>query len=231
MIRTVRQTVLGLVCLLFSFSAVASETRLLKARVTDIEGRPVAGAKLFLYDSPVVRRPADFISALSNDSGQLQVLLPPGKYWAVARYKVDGKYGPLLPGDRHSGEPVELDMTENVVEADFSVADLRELGQKKRAAATDAVRLRGRVLDDQGAPVSHVAVFANNSKEPAELPDFVSAWTGSDGRFEVYVPPDATYYVGASRQFPLQCPVGCGRLYEVKCGKIDIAIDIDLAVQ
>ena len=223
--------VLTVLCLCATISSFASESHLLKAKVADIDGRPVAGAKLFLYDSPLVRRPADFISSLSSSAGQVQVLLPPGKYWAVARYKADGKYGPLLPGDKHSGEPLEVDLSEAVVEADFTVADIRELGQKKRAGATDAVRLKGRVLDAQGAPVAHVLVFASKAKEPGELPDFVSAWTEDDGGFEVYVPGNATYFVGMSRQFPLRCPGECGRLIEVECGKIDIAIDINLAVQ
>lgn len=222
---------LVLVCLLAAFSSFASETHLLKARVTDIEGRPLEGAKLFLYDSPVVRRPADFISSLSNRAGQVQVQLPPGKFWVVARYKVDGKYGPLLPGDRHSGEPFEVDMTGQTVEADFTVADIREIGQKKRAGATEAVRLTGRVLDAQGVPVSNSLVFANRSKDITELPDFVSAWTGNDGRFEVYVPSDTTYFVGASRQFPIKYQEAPGRLIEIVCGKIDIAMDINLAVQ
>lgn len=229
--RPVLLILLVTVCLIVSFASFASDTHVLKARVTDIEGRPVEGAKLYLYDSPVVRRPADFISPLSNGTGQVQVLLPPGKYWVVARFKADGKYGPLLPGDKHSGEPLEVDMSEEAVEADFTVADIREIGQKKRAGATDAVRLKGRVLDPQGMPVASVLVFAGKSKEPGELPDYVSAWTENDGRFDVYVPSDATYFVGASRHFPLKCPSGCSTLSEVKCGKIDIAIDINLAVQ
>ena len=142
------------VCMLnWSFPAFAAETHLLKAKVSDIEGRPMEGAKLFLYDSPNVRRPADFISSLSDRTGQVQIALPPGKYWVVARFKSDGKYGPLMPGDKHSGEPLEVDMTAGGVEADFVVADIRELGQKKRAGATDALRLKGRVVDSQGAPL------------------------------------------------------------------------------
>ena len=141
-------TVLAFLCLLFcAFRSLRWRTHLLKARVSDIEGRPMEGAKLFLYDSSNVRRPADFISSLSDRAGQIQIVLPPGKYWVVARFKSDGKYGPLMPGDKHSGEPLEVDMTASGVEADFVVADIRELGQKKRASATDALRLKGRVID------------------------------------------------------------------------------------
>ncbi|MEI7816070.1 MAG: carboxypeptidase-like regulatory domain-containing protein [Desulfuromonadales bacterium] len=208
----------------------ALDTYLLKAKTVDIEGRPMEGSKLFLYDSPNVRRPADFISTNSDRAGQLQIYAPPGKYWVVARYKTDGKYGPLMPGDRHSGEPLEIDMTTGGATADFVVADIRELGQKKRAGATDSQLLKGRVLDVFGAPVAQVYVFANRSKELRELPEFISAWTGNDGRYEIYLPLGATYYVRVSREFP---PIKHEETVEplvYSNGKIDIAMDVDLTV-
>ena len=211
--------------------AIALETHLLKARVSDIEGRPMAGVKLFLYDSSNVRMPAQFISSLSDLAGRIQQVLPPGRYWVVARFKSDGKYGPLMPGDKHSGEPLEVDLTAGGAEADFIVADIRELGQKKRAGATDALRLKGSVVDSQGAPVAQAVVFANRSKEFSELPDYISAWTGEDGRYEVYLPSGATYYVGVSRQFPLKNQEGFAKPVVIESGKIDIAIDINLTVQ
>jgi hypothetical protein len=233
MIRAYLQIMLaiGVCSLTCAYPVYAAETHMLKARVSDIEGRPVEGAKLFIYDSSNVRRPADFISSLSDRTGQLQVLQPPGKYWVVARFKSDGKYGPLMPGDKHSGEPLEVDLTDGGAEADFVVADIRELGQKKRASATDALRLKGRVVDTQGAPVAQAVVFANRSKEFRELPDYISAWTGDDGWYEVYLPSGATYYVGVSRQFPLKYLEGFDRPVVVESGKIDIAIDINLTVQ
>jgi hypothetical protein len=228
-------TLMGPVAVVFALIAAcplfAEETHVLKARVADIDGRPMAGAKLFLYDSSSVRRPADFISSLSDLAGQLQVVMPPGKYWVVARFKADGKYGPLMPGDKHSGEPLEVDMTGNVAEAEFIVADIRELGQKKRAGATEALRLKGCVVDAQGAPVAQAYVFANRSKEFNELPDFISAWTGDDGRFEIYVPSGAAYYIGVSRQLPLMSRGGNDKLTLIESGKIDIATDINLTVQ
>jgi hypothetical protein len=214
-----------------ALSAFAAETHLLKSRVSGIDGRPMVGAKLFLYDSPNVRRPADFISSLSDHAGQVQIVLPPGKYWVVARFKSDGKYGPLMPGDKHSGEPLEVDVTSGGAEADFVIADIRELSQKKRAGATDALRLKGRILDTQGAPVAQACVIANRSKEFSELPDFISAWTGDDGIYEVYLPPGALYYVSASRQFPPVPSEKTPKPVVVDTGKIDIAIDINLTVQ
>jgi hypothetical protein len=233
MIRANLHTVtLVVVCVLIgAIPAIAQDTYTLKGKMADIEGRPMEGAKLFLYDSSNVRRPADFISALSDSSGLVKMILPPGKYWAVARFKADGKYGPLLPGDKHSGDPLEIDMAGDEVAADFVIADIRELGQKKRAAATDAIRLKGKILDIQGVPVANAYLFASRSQEFGALPDFVSAWTGADGVYELYLPPDGIYYAAAARQFPLVSKEESGKPLVIERGKIDIAIDIDFTVK
>jgi hypothetical protein len=223
---------LVVISVIFAFSAFSAESNTLKAKISDIEGRPMVGAKLFVYDSSQVRRPADFISSLSDRDGLVQTVLPPGKYWVVARFKSDGKYGPLLPGDKHSGEPFEVDMTAGNAEAEFVVADIRELGQKKRANATEALRLKGRVTDTQGVPVAEAFVFANRAKELSEFPDFISAWTGVDGRYELFLSSDAkSYYLGASRRFPLRSQDEAIKLEAIERGKIDIAIDIDFTVE
>lgn len=212
-------------------AAAMAETYQLRGRVSDVEGRPMEGGKLFIYDSSSVRRPADFISPLSNGAGLTQIVLPSGKYWVIARFKSDGKYGPLMPGDKHSGEPLEVDLTAGNIEVDFVVADIRELGQKKRASATDALRLKGRIVDGHGVPVAQAFVFACIAKECRDLPDFISAWTGSDGRYELYLPPGAAYYAGVSRQFPPSNIEPGAKLKAIENGKIDIAIDIDLTVE
>lgn len=216
---------------LCGFPAVGSESHLLKAKASDIGGKPLAGVKLFLYDTPNVRRPADFISNLSDTAGKMELNLPPAKYWGVARFKADGKYGPLLPGDKHSGEPVEIDMTDALVSADFVIADIMELGQKKRASATDALRLKGRILDSKGSPVANCYVFANRGKDFTEMPDFISAWTDADGIYEIYLPPEGAYYLAASREFPLRNDASVSKMVAVEYGKIDIAIDIDFTVE
>jgi len=221
----------GLVMLTSLLPAFAVDTQLLKAKASDIEGRPLEGAKLFLYDSKNVRRPADFITSLSDRAGRVQIAIPPGKYWAVARYKVDGKYGPLLPGDKHSGEPLEIDLSTGGQEVEFVVSDIRELGQKKRASATDALRLKGRVIDAQGLPVGRTFVYANVINEFTELPDYISAWTADDGRYELFIPPADRYFIGASRLFPPNSRDGILKPVVLEPGKIDIAMDINLTVQ
>jgi hypothetical protein len=136
-----------------------------------------------------------------------------------------------MPGDKHSGDPLEVDLTDKGSESDFVVADIRELGQKKRADATELLRLKGRVIDTQGVPVAQACVVAGRSKVFSELPDYISAWTGIDGGYEIYLPPGATYYLYVSRQFPLKYQESPHNPLEIEPGKIDIAIDINLTVQ
>jgi hypothetical protein len=112
--------------LLSGFAAGAADAALLRGRVADIDGRPVAGAKLFVYDSANVRRPATFISPPSAADGTVAITVPPGTHWVVARFKQDETYGPLMPGDKHSGEPAVMDLTtEDELVQEFTVADIR----------------------------------------------------------------------------------------------------------
>jgi len=216
---------------LFSGNAFAAETSPLRGKVLDVEGRPVEGAKLFIYDSSNTRRPADFISPLSNMDGRVQIVLPPGKYWAVARVKSDGKYGPLMPGDKHSGEPIEFEMEMGrETEASFTVADIREIGQKKRTNSADSVSLRGRVIDAQGKPVANAYVFAHSTKDVEYVPDYLSAWTDETGTYSLYIPSTGTYFVGSSKQFPLPSKISVSREIVPEQGKSDIALDIQLIV-
>lgn len=204
----------------------------LKAKVLDIEGKSVAGAKVFLYDSPNVRRPADFISPVSDRDGRVQIALPAGRYWVVARVKNDGKYGPLAPGDRHSGEPLEIEVTgEGGTEAEFVVADIREVGQKKRSATADVVRLRGRILDGEGHPVPNAYVFAQRTQAVEQVPDYLSAWTDGDGTYELYVPAGERWFLGAATSFPPPATLSAAREFVSGGEKIDIAIDIQLTVR
>ncbi|GFE56430.1 carboxypeptidase-like regulatory domain-containing protein [Geobacter sp. AOG1] len=220
------------VCVLaLSLNGVAAETSLLKGKVLDSEGRPAEGAKLFLYGSSNVRKPADFISPMSGSDGRILIALPAGKYWAVARLKKDGNYGPLMPGDKHSGEPVEIEMEAGrETEASFTVADIREVGQKKRTNADDSVRLRGRVVDAQGNPVANAYVFAHRSRDVDYVPDYLSAWTDEAGNYALSIPSAGKYFIGSSRQFPLPSKITVTREVVLEPGKSDIALDIQLIV-
>ncbi|KAF0217378.1 MAG: hypothetical protein FD174_3344 [Geobacteraceae bacterium] len=213
-------------------SVCAVETSSLKGNVVDIEGKPVDGAEIFIYDSANTKRPADFISPKSDKDGRVLIALPTGKYWAVARVRKDERYGPLMPGDKHSGEPVEIELTtDQVLENDFVVADIREVGKKKRTMRDDCLTLRGRVVDTNGVPVQNAYVFAHRNKEVVQLPDFMSAWTDEDGTYTLYLPPGEKYFVGGASTFPPEPKLLVSKELIPEADKLDIALDIELTLQ
>lgn len=227
-----RKTMLRAILWLLSavFLAGSAHAAILRGRVLDVDGKPLAGVKLFVYDSAQVRRPATFISSPSAVDGTVAVTVPPGTYWVVARLKLGELYGPLMPGDKHSGEPAVMDLTTDAeLEQEFTVADIRDLGRRRQAIAVDFVKLSGRVLDSEGKPVSNVYVFASSIKEGSAMPDFISAWTGEDGGYTLIVPVGRRHYVGSSTRFP--SPVWRASTEIVPlAGKTDVALDVGLTL-
>ncbi len=213
-------------------SAISTaQADVLKFKVKDIDGKPAAGVKIFLYESTNVRKPADFISPQSDNNGLVIVTVPAGKYWAVARLKKDALYGPLMPGDKHSGEPVEVECSDTMdTEVVFEVADIREVGQKKRTDNAGTIRLWGRVVDKDGNPVAGAYVFASITKEIEYVPDFLSAWTDSEGNYTIYLPSGRSLFLGSARQFPPPAKLQNLRVLSPESAKLDIATDIQLIV-
>jgi hypothetical protein len=207
-----------------------SEAAVFKAKVADIQGQAVEGVKLFFYESSNVRKPADFISSQTDKAGSVLIDLPVGKYWVVARLKKDPLYGPLMPGDRHSGEPLEVEVAgDGGSVAEFTVADILEIGQKKRTDA-DLVRLRGRVLDNLGKPVANVYAFAHKSKNVEYVPDYISSWTGEDGTYSLFIPSSGKFFIGSAREFPLATKITVSTEVVADKRKRDVAMDIQLIV-
>ncbi len=188
---------LGLFC--FSFSA---ETSVFKGKVTDAFGKPVAGAEVFLYSNKNIRRPADFISSKTNSDGLFRIVVPPGIYFAVSRLRSSQKYGPLLPGDKHSGEPAEIELGPGKENAhDFKVADLKEASGMMKKNRGDFFKLSGRVLHIDSAPVKDIYAFAFKGNEPSDIPDYLSAWTDDNGYYTIFL-PEGDYFIGYASAFP-----------------------------
>ncbi len=182
--------------------ARAAEKSLLTGKVSDAAGRPVEGAMVFVYSNPSVRRSADFMSPPTDSDGVYRVFLPPGRYWAVARLKKTDGVGPLMPGDKHSGDPVEVDLTsDKEAGVDFTVVDLGEAIRMKEKPREGAFRITGRITDEKGAPLVGVYAVASRHKELSGMPDYLSTWVGDDGIYMLYI-PRGTYYMGSASAFP-----------------------------
>jgi hypothetical protein len=182
--------------------AMAVETALLKGKVTDFEGKPVEDAVIFIYQNPNTRRQPDFVSPKSDKEGRFRISLPPGRYWAVARVRKGEEMGPVLSGEKHSGEPAEIGMAGmGDFEKDFVVADIREVARMSARTRQEVVRITGRIVESSGRPVKMAYALANRNDSFAGMPDYLSGWTDDTGYYTLYL-PRGKYYVGSSTTYP-----------------------------
>jgi hypothetical protein len=157
---------------------------------------------VYAYRNPAggLRGPADFAAEAGSD-GRYFLDLAAGRYWLVARYRPDGSQaGPPRPGDSwalFSGNPVTLE------EGDVGRADFL-LQQGRRPAFGHSGSLRsgdtgfiGRVTDAAGRPLAGLVVLGYRRPEFHGMPDFISAASGRDGRFVLYVPAGGRYCLAA----------------------------------
>jgi hypothetical protein len=181
----------------------AGENATLTGRIRNVDGKPVEGAEVFIYSSAQVRRTADFISSPSDTEGRYTIFLPAGTYWCVARWRKGGaRFGPLMPGDKHSGEPMEIEVSRGASPADFTVADLKEAAALiKKKTREDYLKIRGRILDRDGKPAQGAYAIASTTRSVSEIPDYLSPWTDETGSYTLYL-PRGKYYFGASARFP-----------------------------
>jgi hypothetical protein len=181
--------------------ALAAGTSVLKGKVTDVDGRAVEGARVFAYDDQEVRRPANFMSAPTDIDGVFRMVLPAGKYWVVARLKKTEDYGPLMPGDKRSEPAVAELASDQEVDMDFTVADLREARKLRTQQQEKPVKVSGRIIDEKGSPVTKAYAIAQRGETLAGIPDYLSAWVDSEGRYTLYL-PQGTYFIGCATAFP-----------------------------
>ena len=207
-----RQMLPLLVLALFSLladgrTARAQENGIFSGRVVDVAQLAVPGASVYVYNSSNTRRPADYISPPSDGGGAFQLSLPAGHYWAVARQRQglrpgQEQYGPLLPGDRHSGAPLEIDITTGAtVQEEFVVADLKETSQLAVKVDTSFFRIAGKLLRKTGEPVADAYAYARLEPSRQGIPEYVSAWSDSSGSYTLFLPAGA-YWLGLARSFP-----------------------------
>lgn len=182
--------------------ATAEGTAVLAGKVLDVDNRPVEGARVFAYDGTDTRRSANFLSAPTDQEGSFHMVLAPGRYWVVARLKKADGYGPLMPGDKHSGEPEEIELASGQeVVRDFIVADLKDARKARSKDREGPIRISGRILDEKGAPLTKAYAIAQKQKTIAGIPDYLSAWVDAEGHYTLLL-PRGRYFVGGATSFP-----------------------------
>jgi hypothetical protein len=211
-------------------SAAASENMTLQGKVTTLSGEPAANAEIYIYTTKNTRRPADFISPKTGSSGIYRLILPKAPYWAVARVKKGERFGPLQPGDRHSGEPIKIEPdSESPISQDFSIADMQELAQSRLKGREELIEISG-ILSSSSKPLAGYYVFAKADRLSVTNPDYFSAWTDTSGRYNIKLPP-GRYFLGAATLFPLQEKSVELREVELLPGKLPVAINLQLPVE
>jgi hypothetical protein len=230
--RSLRFLTLIVACVtLLCNAALAADTFVLQGKITSLEGQGVAEAEVYLYTSKNTRRPADFISPKSDPGGSYRMVLPPGVYWAVARIKKGERFGPLMPGDRHSGEPVRIAPEgDPELTQDFTVADMQELAQKREKSREELMELSGTLTDADGKGVAGAYVYARTGLVTATLPEYLSAWTDDSGKYRLKLPP-GHYFLGIARTFPPPGGTAPIREIELPAGKLPVAIDLQIPVE
>lgn len=178
------------------------ETVKVSGRIVDIHGEAVPGAEVYIYRTQNVKKPADFISSTSGSDGRYQVALPPGEFYLVAIYRQgSSQVGPLMAGDKHSGDPVQFEFSEDMADLDFQLMDLREAALKDQKINEELSTLRGRLLDDSGKPIALAYAIAHRTRHYKKIPDFFSAWSNSSGEYLLFL-PRGKYYLGGALDFP-----------------------------
>ncbi len=204
--RRNRLNVLSLVWLVAVFSSgtsLALENGEFTGLVRGVSQNPVAKVQVYIYDNENIRRPADYISPPTDTSGEFKITLPPGHYWVVARLRQgEQKFGPLFPGDKHSGSPLEIDvMPGEQVEEEFVIADLKETSQLSVKHDTSFIKVEGVLQTKEGEPVENGYVFANRQSAAKKIPDYVGEWTDKSGKFTLFL-PEGTYFFAMATTFP-----------------------------
>ncbi|NVN98100.1 MAG: carboxypeptidase regulatory-like domain-containing protein [Geobacteraceae bacterium] len=217
--------------IMLPFAANGAEDNItLQGKVATLSGEPVANAEIYIYSTKNSRRPADFISPKTGDSGVYRLILPKASYWAVARVKKGERFGPLQPGDRHSGEPIKIEPdAESTISQDFSVADMQELAQSRLKGREELVEISG-ILSRSSKPLAGYYVFAKADRIIVTNPDYFSAWTDASGRYNIKLPP-GRYFLGAAALFPPQGKSTELREVELLAGKLPVAINLQLPVE
>jgi hypothetical protein len=208
----------------------AENSFILQGVVTTLSGEPAQGAEIYVYSSRNTRRPADFISTKSGKDGVYRLVLPRAAYWGIARIKKGERFGPLQPGDKHSGEPVKIEPdTEQSVLLDFTVADMQELAQRRGKGGEVLMEISGTVTAN-GAAVAGAYVYARTGTLAATLPEYFSAWTDTSGRYRLKLPV-GSYVLGCDKIFPPPENKRNLREIAVAAGELPLAINLQLSAE
>ena len=186
------------------------------------QGAPLERAYLYVYQDADkgFKGPGYLIQPV--EKGTFRLNLPPGKYWLLARKRLrGGQFGPIETGDYfnyYHGNPVTIAAGEV---REVKIETITRLSMLEDDPNAPFVGVRGKIVDAAGKPAARLHVFAYRSPEMTGTPEFFSAPTGSDGRFELALPEGGSFHLLARQEFG--GPAGERELY----GRHGAAVRID----
>lgn len=202
----------------FNLVRVPEEAAAEKAPRSGIRGEitfqdaPLERAYLYVYQNADkgFKGPGYLIQPV--EKGTFRLNLPPGKYWLLARKRLrGGQFGPIETGDYfnyYHGNPVTIASGEV---REVKIETITRLSMLEDDPDAPFVGVRGRIVDAAGQPVARLHVFAYRSAEMTGTPEFFSAPTGRDGRFDLALPAGGPFYLLARQEFG--GPAGEAELY------------------
>ncbi|MBI5441951.1 MAG: hypothetical protein HY900_12155 [Deltaproteobacteria bacterium] len=142
-----------------------------------------------------------FVAAKPTASdGSFRLDLKPGTYTVAARWRASGDdSGDLTPGDRTAAVPVEVaaGRYSDAGSLRLHPVDRTVRQHMTRGSPRTATSVLGRIHAEDGRPVNGVRILAFRDPRMAGKPLALSAPSGSDGRFSLFLPGGGTYYLGA----------------------------------
>jgi len=165
---------------------------------------PIEGAYIFIYkDGADPHGPPYAMTEATTAAGEFEVEdLPDGEYTLVARRHMSGLAGsPLQEGDQKS-QPVKIRVVDGKVEpVTLFVRNKDDKDVHFGASQETDTAISGTILDSEGNPMRGFRVHVYTYAQMSERPKYVSAKTGPDGKYVVYLPKGGTYYLAARDHF------------------------------
>ena len=164
---------------------------------------PLEGAYIFIYEKGATPHgPPYAMSKATGPDGSFEMELPDGEYTLVARKHKSGLAGsPLSEGDEKS-DPVAVTVKGGKLLSRTLVVQGKSDDVKYYdSSPVSDTAVSGQVLDSDGAPMRNFRVHVYTYAQMSERPKYVSAATGPDGKYIVYLPKGGTYYIAARDHF------------------------------
>jgi len=205
----------GLLLLLAAAAGCATATTTAVSPVTGPGGvkgvvaMPVEGAYVFVYEKGASPHGPPFVmSKVTAVDGSYDLGLPDGEYTLVARKHKSGQPGSPLAKDDWKSDPVDIVVKGGVIDQKITLAPKSDDVKYFDASQASETSISGRILDSEGGPMKGFRVHVYTYAQMSERPKYVSAASGADGRFIVYLPKGGTYYLAARDNFGAPPKIG-----------------------